>query len=188
MKRLLGVVLWLASTSLASAQGAHRELIYDLQPSQLSFTYQWTVTDYSLQVSSTNLQRTTLNGLGAEYALRRFYPWEAVGTVQYSQGQPLSQHLSLAQGGVGYCRGYKQWVPFARLLAGVARTSSTQSMYLYSGVRTGFAIGMSAGADYQLSSRFGVRAIQVENQYLPFGSLGSVYWSIGAGVNYRFKK
>ena len=49
-------------------------------------------------------------------------------------------------------------------------------------------MGLSAGVDYRLTPDIGIRAIQLQNQYLPFGSLGSVYWSIGSGVNYRFRK
>ncbi len=164
---------------------ARKQLTYDWQPSQFSATYQWTLDDYSLRVSSTQLQKTRLNGAAGEYAFRSFYPWEIIGAIQYSQGQPLAQHLMAAQAGLGYCRGYKHWIPFGRVLAGMARTSSTKDMYLYPRARSGFALGMSVGSDYQLTPRFGIRVIQVQNQYLPFGSNGSVYWSLSSGINFR---
>jgi opacity protein-like surface antigen len=134
------------------------------------------------------LERTKLNGAAVEYAYRRFYPWELVAAVQYSQGQPLSQHLRTAEAGIGYCRGFKRWIPFGRVQVGAARTESNQEMYLYSAARTGVSFGLSAGVDYRPTPRIGIRAAQIQNQYLPFGSIGSVYWSFGAGINFRFKK
>ena len=179
----LPLVLFVGSALHAQAR---KELSYDWQPSQITGTYQWTVDDYSLRVSANQLQRTRLNGGAIEYALRHFYPWEIVGAAEYAQGQPLSQHLVTVQGGLGYCRGFRQWIPFGRILLGMARTSSPQDMYLYPSAKTGFALGTSVGTDYQLSRHFGVRVIQIQNQYLPFGSRGSVYWSVASGINYRF--
>jgi hypothetical protein len=60
-------------------------------------------------------------------------------------------------------------------------------MYLYAAPKFGLAFNTSVGADYQLTPRWGVRGVQLQNEYLPFGSRGSVYWSIGSGITYRFR-
>ena len=90
-----------------------------------------------------------------------------------------------AEAGLGYSRVFNKVVPFGRLLAGEARTSSNQYMYSIRGSKTGLAMGLSAGVNYELAHHIGIRVIQLQNQYLPFGSLGSVYWSIGSGINYQ---
>jgi hypothetical protein len=160
---------------------------YDRAPDQLAVTFLETVDDYSLQVTSSTLQRTRLSGAEVEYASRHFYPWEVVGTAQYSEGHPLGQRLLLAEAGAGYCRSFKQWTPFGRIVGGVSRTSSGDLMYLYTAPKWGLASTMSAGLDVQLSPRWGIRGVQVQNEYLPYGSRGSVYWSIGAGITYRIR-
>jgi hypothetical protein len=43
-----------------------------------------------------------------------------------------------------------------------------------------------AGLDVKLSERWGMRAISLEDLYLPFGSARSTYWSVGSGVLYHF--
>jgi hypothetical protein len=121
-----------------------------------------------------------------EYASRHFYPWEVIGAAQYSEGQPLGQKLLLLEAGVGYCRTFKHWTPFGRVAGGVSRTSSGDLMYLYTGPKWGLASTMSVGFDFQLTPRWGIRGVQVQNEYLPYGSRGSVYWSIGTGITYHF--
>ena len=172
--------------SVLLAQARH-EVNYDWAPDQLAATFMYTVDDYSLEVSPTNLERTHLGGGSVEYASRRFFPWEIVGAVQYSSGQPLGQKLISAGGGAGYCRSFKHWTPYARVLGGMARTRSNDQMYLYTAPKWGLAFNTSVGADYQLTPRWGIRGVQLQNQYLPFGPRGSVYWSIGMGITYHFR-
>lgn len=160
---------------------------YDRTPDQLAVTFLETVDDYSLQVASSTLQRTRLSGAEVEYASGRFSPWEIVGAAQYSEGQPLGQKLLLVEAGAGYCRSFKQWAPFGRIVGGVARTSSSDLMYLYTVPKWGLASTMSVGFDVQLTPRWGIRGVQVQNEYLPYGSRGSVYWSIGSGITYHFR-
>jgi hypothetical protein len=88
---------------------------------------------------------------------------------------------------MGYCRSFKHWTPFARVAGGAARTSSGDLMYLYAVPKWGLALATSAGIDYQLTPRWGIRTVQFENEYLPYGSRGSVYWSIGTGITYHFR-
>ena len=154
---------------------------------ELVATFLETVDDYSLQVTSSTLQRTRLSGAEVEYASRHFYPWEVVGAAQYSEGQPLGQKLLLTEAGAGYCRSFKQWTPFVRIMGGLARTSSRVLMYLYTAPKWGLASTVSAGFDVKLTPRWGIRGIQIQNEYLPYGSRGSVYWSIGSGISYHFR-
>jgi hypothetical protein len=58
-------------------------------------------------------------------------------------------------------------------------------MYL-SNVNSGFMMLFGAGLDVKVTERWGVRAISLEDMYLPFGSARSTYWSVGAGVLYHF--
>ena len=179
------IVISLAECVLCAQ--VRKEVSYDWAPDVVAATFLYTVDDYSLQVSSSSLQRTRLDGVVVEYASRHFYPGEIVGTVQYSEGEPLGQKLLSTEAGVGYCRSFRRWTPFVRVAGGATRTSSGGLMYLYAGPKWGIAFATSAGADYQLTPRWGVRAVQFQNQYLPYGSHGSVYWSIGTGIIYRFR-
>ena len=185
-RSLATIILGVSFAGSALFAQARHEVSYDWAPDQLAATFLYTVDDYSLQVTPTNLERTHLGGGSVEYASRHFYPWEIVGSAQYSSGQPLGQKLISAAGGAGYCRSFKHWTSYARVLAGIARTSSNDQMYLYTAPHWGLALNTSVGVDYQLTPRWGIRGVQFENQYLPFGSRGSVYWSIGTGITYRF--
>jgi hypothetical protein len=166
---------------------ARKQVSYDWAPAQLAATFMYAVDDYSLQVTSTNPERVHLGGGGIEFASRRFYPWEIVETAQYFSGQPLGQKLIVANGGGGYCRNLKRWTPYVRVLGGMARTRSNDQMYLYTAPKWGLSVSTSVGADYQLTPRWGIRGVQLQNEYLPFGSRGSVYWSIGTGITYHFR-
>lgn len=175
----------------------------DSVPDQVTAFYVRTITDYSFN-TGTQIERTSLSGGGAEYAYRRFYPFELLGTFRYSYGHVLSQHLFIAAAGVGYSRyvagvldgriqhgggeWYERWSPFISMQVGLARTSSSQSMYLYTKPMTGFASLLSAGVDYQLRRHIAIRPIFLEDEYLPFGVQGqhSTYWQFGAGVGYTF--
>ena len=186
-RHLATIILGVSFAGISLFAQARHEVSYDWAPDQLAATFMYTVDDYSLQVTPTNLERTRLGGGSVEYASRHFYPWELVGSAQYSSGQPLGQKLISAGGGAGYCRSFKRWTPYARVLGGMARTSSNDEMYLYTAPKWGLAFNTSVGADYQLTPRWGIRGVQFENEYLPFGSRGSVYWSIGTGITYHFR-
>jgi hypothetical protein len=45
-----------------------------------------------------------------------------------------------------------------------------------------------AGLDVKLNDRWGVRALTLEDLYLPFGSARSTYWSVGSGVLYNLRR
>lgn len=195
-RRVLGAAIAMALPFFVSAAAVcqssdqawrpKQEVRFEWAPNQVTASYRYTVDDYSLQ-TATGLERSRLNGGELEYSWRRLYPWEIVGTVSYSQGAPLGQQIVTTAGGVGYTRGITRYLlPFARLEAGVSRTSSNDGMYLLTAPQWGFTTVESTGLDVRVSPHWGARAIQIQNEYLPFGSHGSVYWSVGTGISYRF--
>lgn len=190
LRMVVAACFLLAGVNLASAQ-ARREVAYNYSPDQLTILYQRTLDDYSLLEPNGAQSRVTLNGATVEYAWTRFYPLEIVGRASYATGQPLGQHLMSFTGGAGYTHQvFSRYFPFARATAGIAHTSSSDQQYLYNPGKSGFAIDVAGGLDINLTERWGIRVIEVQNQYLPFGigNEGSVYWSLGSGVTYHFGK
>lgn len=163
------------------------ELRFDWAPSQITASYRYTVDDYSLLTASGQLQRTRLNGGAVEFAWHRLYPWEAVGTIGYSRGEPLGQTLATAAAGVGYTRVFSRLMPYARFQVGVSRTASNDYMYLSPGPQWGLVTIESVGLEYRISPHWGIRLPHLQNEYLPFGSHSSVYWSSGAGITYDLR-
>jgi hypothetical protein len=167
------------------------EVKYEYSPSQITVLFQHTLDDYNVENFAGMVSRVELNGGTVEYANRHFYPFEIIGRASYATGQPLGQKLMSFTGGAGYTREFRwRYAPFGTITAGMAHTSSNQSQYLFTSGNSGFALNLDAGLDVNLTRRWGVRAIEIQNQYLPFGvkGLGSVYWSLGAGAYYRFGK
>jgi len=163
------------------------EVKFDWAPSQITGTYRYTADDYSLLLPNGLIERSRLNGGALEFAWHRLYPWEVVGTAIYSQGKPLGQRLATGAVGIGYTRAFHRALPYARLQAGISRTSSTDSMYLFRGPQWGFTTVESVGLDFRVTPHWGLRPIHLQNEYLPFGSHGSVYWSAGAGFTYNIR-
>ena len=178
--------------SLGNLRGlaqARPEVKYNYVPPQVTVTYQHTDEDYLFREQSGRLDRVILSGVAVEYANRRFYPIELVTRGSYSTGNPLGQSLLSLSSGVGYNRRFSgRYVPFVRATAGLVRTSSNDRQYLLAGSTNGVGFNVYGGLDVQVTHRWGVRAIEVQNQYLPFGvqGAGSVYWSIGTGAFLRF--
>jgi len=182
---LLSVCTLLSGTS-AFAQVHQSQIGIDRLPNQLSIVGLYTYSDYSLQYASGATERARLYGGTAEYAWRRFYPWQAVASVHYAKDDLFNQTLYSAQAGAGYIHAYDRFTPFVNLQVGISKTESDQWMYLYRESKTGFSETLSVGSDYLLTPHWAVRPFQIQNQYLPFGSRHSVYWDLGAGVTYRF--
>jgi hypothetical protein len=75
-------------------------------------------------------------------------------------------------------------------MGGYTRLASQHAaggMYL-SNVNSGFLMNFGAGLDVKLNDRWGVRALTLEDHYLPFGSARSTYWSVGSGVLYNLRR
>lgn len=187
-KAAAACALLFLGTGVAHSQ-VQPEVKYEYSPSQISVLFQRTLDDYSVQNFSGVVSRVELNGGTVEYANRHFYPFEIIGRASYAAGQPLGQKLMSFTAGAGYTREFfHRYAPFGTITAGMAHTNSDQSQYLSISGSSGFALNLDAGLDVNLTRRFGVRAVELQNQYLPFGvkGLGSVYWSFGAGAYYRF--
>jgi hypothetical protein len=188
---LLVGLIFCVGASIAQSQ-SRQEVSYDFSQNQFTALYQRTSDDYSLQNANGSSTRVELNGVAAEYSWRHYYPFEIIGRVSYSLGQPLGQKLMTFTSGAGYTRQiHRRYFPFARITGGMAHTSSSDQQYLQPSM-TGFALNLDGGLDINIGdqSRWGVRAVEFQNQYLPFGvhNLGSVYWSFGAGAYIRFGK
>jgi hypothetical protein len=167
------------------AQSQDPSVRYSVLPSQLTIAGLYTRSDYEVLSASGVEQHLHLQGVSLEFDYRRFYPLEAVASVHEEFGNLLGQKLTTFAAGAGYVRRYKRYVPFAQIQAGMARTQSTGQQYLYDTPTTGSCFFLTAGSDAEIKPNWGVRGF-VENQYLPFGEKGSIYWTAGAGVYYRF--
>lgn len=182
------LALLMAGARQVQAQ-ARQEVTYDDSQNQFTALFQRTLEDYNLHNPDGSASRIEMNGVVAEYSWRRYYPVEVVARASYSLGSPLGQSLMSFTAGAGYTRQiYRRYFPFVRVTAGVAHTSSKSYQYLYDHGSSGFAMNVAGGLDVNLTRRWGVRAIDFQNQYLPFGvrGRGSVYWSFGTGAYIRF--
>ncbi|MGC9293357.1 MAG: hypothetical protein ACP5EP_11665 [Acidobacteriaceae bacterium] len=200
---MLGILLLCCAAVPARAQRTETAPVrYSWMPNQITASWIYTRVDYGLvtqpglvplgasitqqQADSIPWQRITLSGFNLEYAYRKFCPWEILGSYRNESGNPLGQKLVTYASGVGYVRQFGRYAPFGSLQVGVSHTSSTGDQYLLSAPATGLASIFTGGVDVRLLPRWGARGY-VENQYLPFGSSGSVYWSAGAGIFFRFE-
>ncbi|MGB8481396.1 MAG: hypothetical protein WCE63_21525 [Acidobacteriaceae bacterium] len=202
-KWMLGILLACCATVPAGAQYSETAPVrYSWMPNQITASWIYTRDDYGLvtppglipsgasitqqQADAVHWQRVTLSGFNLEYAYRKYYPWEILGSYRNEPGNPLGQKLATYASGVGYVRQFGRYAPFGSLQVGASHTSSTGDQYLLSSPTTGLASIFTGGVDVRLRPRWGARGY-VENQYLPFGPSGSVYWSAGAGIFFRFE-
>ena len=164
-----------------------------LRYAPISFTdqvyvgFDHTRTDYALATPDGNELATT-NGVDVEYDMRRKEHLAYIATVRYGKGTPFDQSLITGAAGASYLLHYRRYEPYVHAMGGYTRLASQHAaggMYL-SNVNSGFMMLFGAGLDVKVSERWGVRAISLEDLYLPFGSARSTYWSVGSGVLYHF--
>ena len=154
---------------------------------QMYVGFDHTRTDYALATSHGNELATT-NGVDVEYDMRRKEHLAYIATVRYCYGKPFNQSLITGAVGASYLLHFRRYEPYVHGMGGYTRLASHHAaggMYL-SNVNSGFVMLFGAGLDVKVSERWGVRAISLEDMYLPFGSARSTYWSVGTGVLYRF--
>jgi hypothetical protein len=154
---------------------------------QVYVGFDHTRTDYALATSDGNELATT-NGVDVEYDMRRKEHLAYIATVRYGKGTPFDQSLITGAAGASYLFHFTRYEPYVHAMGGYTRLASQHAaggMYL-SNVNSGFMMLFGAGLDVKLSERWGVRAISLEDLYLPFGSARSTYWSVGTGVLYHF--
>jgi hypothetical protein len=185
MVRCVSLIVVMAFSGMAYAQ-TQREVLYDSLGSQVAVQYQYTDNSYFYRNLDGSLSGTNLNGGSIEFANRHFYPWEIVSKVSYAKGAVLAQNLQSYTAGAGYTRGFGRFQPFVRLTAGIARTHSNDAQYLYQPPNYGMTFIGGGGLDMRILNRWGVRAIEFDSQYVPYGSNSSVYRSFGSGIFYSF--
>lgn len=149
--------------------------------------YEHMTLDYSLK-TDTGAQRLTASGVNLQYAYRQHDHLMLVGSGRYLKGNPLGITLTSVTGGAGYVLDWKRYQAFALGQAGFTRLSSSSpdGIYLSTSAQTGFTASVGAGLDVNIGDRYGIRPIYFENQFLPFGTKRSEYWSISSGVLFRF--
>jgi len=202
-KWMLGILLSCCAAVPACAQlPAVSPVRYSWMPNQITASWIYTRDDYGLvtqpgwvppgatitqqQAAAVPWRRVTLSGVNFEYAYRKYYPWEILGSYHNESGNPLGQKLVTYVSGAGYVRQFGRYAPFGSFQIGASRTTSTGDQYLQPSPTTGLATVLTGGIDVRLLLRWGARGY-IENQYLPFGSSGSAYWSVGAGIFFRFE-
>ena len=185
------IVLLIAVFLSGSACLAQSEAVAPLRANEftdrLYLGFDHTRTDYALAMSDGNELATT-NGVDVEYDMRRKEHLAYIATVRYGIGTPFDQSLITGAAGVSYLLHYRRYEPYVHAMGGYTRLASQHAaggMYL-SNVNSGFMMLFGAGLDVKLSERWGMRAISLEDLYLPFGSARSTYWSVGSGVLYHF--
>ena len=152
---------------------------------QIYIGYEHTHFDYEL-LTPTGDKPLNNNGINVQYNYRNMQPFRMTGRVSYGSGAVEGQKLITVAGGGGIVIRLWKFEPYGEALAGMSRLTSTDNIYLSQAASTKFTYILSAGVDYTLSGRWGVRPIYVENQYFGYGPNGSQYMSYGAGVLYRF--
>jgi hypothetical protein len=149
--------------------------------------YDYVRTDYALVTASGNQVATTA-GANFEYDMRKYEHVAYIGSVRYGSGSPFNQSLITGAAGASYLLHYKRYEPFVHAMGGYSRLASKHpagGMYL-ANTNTGLTMILGGGIDVRVKERWSVRAISIEDVYLPFGSDRSTYWSVGAGVLYNF--
>lgn len=153
---------------------------------QVYVGYVYTKFDYEIEQLQGNPTVLTTSGVSIQYNNRSRNHLMLTGMVNYGTGTPAGQTLTTVAFGGGLVLPVWRLEPYGQVLLGAARLTSNDYLYLQSGASTGFTYLLQAGVDLTVTRRWGVRPIYVENQYLPFGPIGSTYRNIGAGVLYRF--
>ena len=144
-------------------------------------------TDYALVTADGNEVATT-NGVNVEVDMRHREHIAYIASFRYGQGGPFSQNLFTGTAGASYLFHFRRYEPFAHVMGGYTRLQSDHpagGMYL-SNVNNGVTVVAGGGLDVKINERWGVRAISLDDVYLPFGSARSTYWSVGAGLLFHF--
>ena len=156
---------------------------------RLYLGFDHTRTDYALATPNGDELATT-NGVDAEYDWRSKEHLAYIGTLRYGVGNPFHQSLITGAAGASYLFHCSRYEPYAHAMVGYTRLASQHAaggMYL-SNVNSGFLMLFGAGLDVKLNDRWGLRALTLEDLYLPFGSARSTYWSVGSGVLYNVRR
>jgi hypothetical protein len=191
LRRLLPVVIFAFSAvafGQSYTQGGIAPIATSGLDNQLFAGYEHMTLDYALK-TGTGQQRLTASGVNLQYAYRQRDHVMFVGSGRYLKGNPLGITLAGATGGAGYVLDWKRYQAFALGQAGFTRlsASSPDGIYLSTSAQTGFTASVGVGVDINIGDRYGIRPLYFEDQFLPFGSNRSVYWSLSSGILVRFR-
>jgi hypothetical protein len=151
---------------------------------QVYVGYVYTKFDYEI-VTEQGDKVITTSGVSVQYNHRSRNHLILTGLMNYGSGSQVGQKLTTVAFGGGLVQPIGRFEPYAQLLGGVARLTSTDNLYLSSGPSTSFTYLLQAGVDLRVRGAWGIRPIYIEDQHLSFGPIGSTYRSFGAGVLYR---
>jgi hypothetical protein len=156
---------------------------------QIYLGFEHTRLDYGLVNPDGTTTKLTMNGVNLQFACREWDHFFVLGSARYGAGNPLGVHNAAAGAGIGYVADWRRYEPFAQGTVGYSRLSSTSpdGIYLSTAPLYGFTTTVGAGLDVNLTDRFGVRPVYVENQFSPFGAHRTVDWSISSGLLVRFQ-
>jgi hypothetical protein len=169
----------------AIGQAIPRAVSVSGHDNQLYVGFEHTRYDYELVTPQGN-QVLTTSGVNLQYNYRSRNYVLLTGTMRYGSGPVEGQSMTTIGAGFGLVGNIWRAEPFAQVLGGIARLSSTDNIYLSTSATSSFTTMLGAGVDIPISERWSIRPIYIENQFLSFGEQRSIYLNVGAGVLYRF--
>ena len=181
---VVGGITLLACIS-AIGQAIPRAVSVSGQDNQVYVGFEHTRYDYELVTPQGN-QVLTTSGVNVQYNYRSHSPVVLTGTIRYGLGPVEGQSMTTIGAGFGFMGTIWRAEPFAQVLGGIARLSSTDNIYLSNSATSSFTTMLGAGFDIPITERLSIRPIYIENQFLSFGERRSIYLNVGAGVLYRF--
>jgi hypothetical protein len=169
----------------AIGQAIPRAVTVSGQDNQVYVGFEHTRYDYELLTPQGNNVLTT-SGVNVQYNYRSRNYVVLTGTMRYGSGPVEGQSMTTIGAGVGLVGSIWRAEPFAQVIGGMARLSSTDNIYQSNSAMSSFTTILGAGVDFPITERWSIRPIYIENQFLSFGERRSIYLNVGAGVLYRF--
>jgi hypothetical protein len=169
----------------AIGQSIPRAVTVSGEDNQLYVGFEHTRYDYELLTPQGN-QILTTSGVNIQYNYRSRSHLVFTGTMRYGSGPLAGQSMTTLGVGAGLVGSIGRAEPFAQVMGGIARLSSTDHIYQLISATSTFTTMLGAGVDIPISEHWSVRPIYIENQFLGFGERRSIYLNLGAGVIYRF--
>jgi hypothetical protein len=188
MKMMRTMVVWgatLLACASAIGQAIPRAVTVSGEDNQLYVGFERTRYDYELLTPQGN-QVLTTSGVNIQYNYRSRSYLVLTGTMRYGSGPVEGQSMTTIGVGAGVVGDIWRAEPFAQVLTGIARLSSTDNIYLSNSATSSFTTILGAGVDIPVTEHWGIRPVYIENQFLSFGERRSIYLNMGAGVVYRF--
>jgi hypothetical protein len=169
----------------AIGQAIPRAVSVSGEDNQVYVGFEHTHYDYELLTPQGSKVLST-SGVNIQYNYRNRSHVVLTGSIRYGLGPVEGQSMTTIGAGFGLVGNIWRVEPFAQVLGGIARLSSTDNIYLSTSATTSYTTMLGAGFDMPITERFSIRPIYIENQFLSFGERRSIYLNVGAGLIYRF--